>query len=116
MTVRVEGTSPATRLPLEAWGRGILAAIERRADRGQLGRWAFEFLMFGLKQGWACLFGGLMLALLFATNFLWPNDALLARYETFLRPEGRRWPDWSQGQVKKIEGVLDTLEAEVKAL
>ena len=24
--------------------------------------WAFEFLLFGFKQGWACLFGGLMLA------------------------------------------------------
>ena len=44
------------------------------------------------------------------------DAALLARYETFLRPEGRRWPEWSQGQVKKIDGVLDTLEAEAKAL
>ena len=44
------------------------------------------------------------------------DAALLARYETFLRPENRRWPEWSQGQVKKIDGVLDTLEAEAKAL
>ena len=26
--------------------------------------WFYEFLLFGFKQGWACLFGGLMLALL----------------------------------------------------
>ena len=26
--------------------------------------WFLEFLVFGFKQGWACLFGGLMLALL----------------------------------------------------
>lgn len=70
-----------SRLPLEAWGRRLLAAIQRRADRTKLGAWAFEFLMFGLKQGWACLFGGLMLALLMATRLWWPDDAPLARYD-----------------------------------
>ena len=44
------------------------------------------------------------------------DAALLARYESFLRPEEKRWPDWSKGQMKKIDGVLDQLEAEVKAL
>jgi glutathione S-transferase len=44
------------------------------------------------------------------------DAALLARYEGFLRPEERRWPDWSKGQMKKIEGVLGQLEAEAKAL
>lgn len=43
--------------------------------------WAFEFLLFGFKQGWACLFGGLMLALLLATHFFYPNDAALHRYD-----------------------------------
>ena len=44
------------------------------------------------------------------------DAALLARYESFLRPEEKRWPDWSKGQLKKIDGVLDQLEAESKAL
>src|ERR1700761_5864200 len=44
------------------------------------------------------------------------DAALLARYEGALRPEDKRWPDWSQGQVKKINGVLDQLEAEAKSL
>jgi glutathione S-transferase len=44
------------------------------------------------------------------------DAALLARYESFLRPEEKRWPDWSKGQMKKIDGVLDQLEAEVKSL
>ena len=35
------------------------------------------------------------------------DAALLARYEGFLRPEDRRWPDWTKGQMKKIDGVLD---------
>jgi glutathione S-transferase len=44
------------------------------------------------------------------------DAALLARYEGFLRPEDKRWSDWSKGQMKKIEGVLTQLEAEAKSL
>ena len=43
--------------------------------------WLFEFLLFGFKQGWACLFGGLMLALLLATHLFYPDDAPLHRYD-----------------------------------
>ena len=43
--------------------------------------WAYEFLLFGLKQAWACLFGGAMLALLLGTHLFWPDDAPLARYD-----------------------------------
>ena len=44
------------------------------------------------------------------------DAALLALYEKALRPEERRWSDWSQGQMKKINGVLGQLEAEARAL
>ncbi len=44
------------------------------------------------------------------------DAALLARYEGFLRPEEKRWSDWSKGQMKKIDGVLAQLEAEAKSL
>src|SRR5579871_4229284 len=44
------------------------------------------------------------------------DAALLARYEGALRPEEKRWSEWSQGQVKKMNGVLDQLEAEAKSL
>ena len=44
------------------------------------------------------------------------DAALLARYEGALRPEDKRWPDWSKGQMKKIDGVLAQLEAEAKSL
>jgi uncharacterized membrane protein YoaT (DUF817 family) len=37
--------------------------------------------MFGIKQGWACLFGGAMLALLLATHLWWPEKAPIARYD-----------------------------------
>ena len=40
-----------------------------------------EFWWFGLKQAWACLFGGLMLFLILATKLMWPEGAALARYD-----------------------------------
>lgn len=61
-------------LQQEGWGDRAIA----------YGRWAagvYEFLLFGLKEGWACLFGGLLLALLIATHLWYPRDAGLARYD-----------------------------------
>jgi uncharacterized membrane protein YoaT (DUF817 family) len=43
--------------------------------------WLYEFALFGFKQGWACLFGALMLALLLATHLYYPADAALSRYD-----------------------------------
>lgn len=41
----------------------------------------YEFLLFGFKQGWACLFGGLLLALLLGTHLFYPDSAALHRYD-----------------------------------
>lgn len=42
----------------------------------------FEFVLFGIKQAWACLYGGAMLALLVGTMLFWPREgALLSRYD-----------------------------------
>ena len=38
-----------------------------------------EFLAFGIKQAWACLFGGLMLAAIIATSWFYPDDAPVAQ-------------------------------------
>jgi uncharacterized membrane protein YoaT (DUF817 family) len=63
---------------------GFIAAEE------QLGRWAerrpatafaYEFLRFGVKQAWACLFGGLMVALIIAAHLWYPPHAVLGRYD-----------------------------------
>ena len=40
-----------------------------------------EFLVFGLKQAWACLFGGLFLAVILGSGFLWPHDSAYSRYD-----------------------------------
>lgn len=41
----------------------------------------YEFLRFGIKQGWASLFGGLMVALLISTKLWYPSGLLLTRYD-----------------------------------
>lgn len=52
------------------------------ADRhGPWSRGCYEFLVFGIKQAWACLFGGLFLAILLLTHFFYPQDAWIARYD-----------------------------------
>jgi len=38
-----------------------------------------EFLVFGAKQAWACVFGATLLALLLAARLWYPDDAVLAR-------------------------------------
>lgn len=71
----------AHRLPLEARGRRWLSAAQGWADRSRWRKWVFELLWFGLKQGWACLFGGLLLALIVGTFLWWPSDAPASRYD-----------------------------------
>jgi uncharacterized membrane protein YoaT (DUF817 family) len=44
----------------------------------------YEFLRFGMKQAWACLFGGAMVLLLIATYLWYPPSAPLARYDFLL--------------------------------
>lgn len=51
------------------------------AARSPIGQFAREFLIFGIKQGWACLFGGAMLALIIATKLLWQADWAMNRYD-----------------------------------
>lgn len=41
----------------------------------------YEFIRFGLKQAWACLFGGAMVALLLGSYMFYPSDALISRYD-----------------------------------
>lgn len=57
------------------------ARLEAYTPAPGLPSWTYEFALFGFKQGWACLFGGLMLAMLLGTHLLWPADAPIARYD-----------------------------------
>jgi uncharacterized membrane protein YoaT (DUF817 family) len=70
-----------TRLKLEAWLHTRREAWRAAFVRGPFTAFLFEFVSFGIKEGWACLFGGAMLALLVATHLFYPADAPLARYD-----------------------------------
>jgi uncharacterized membrane protein YoaT (DUF817 family) len=82
------------------------AVLDRLPAHGLSGA-LVEFAVFGLKQAWACLFGGALLALIIATKYLWPDGAALARYDfLFLAAVGL--------QAGLLAGRLETLgEAKV---
>lgn len=79
--------------------------------------WLYEFALFGFKQGWACLFGGLMLALLLATFLLYPADAALPRYDFLtlaalgiqLAMLGFRLETWEEAKVILAFHVVGTV-------
>ena len=58
--------------------------LERRMGdwaRARLPHALAELAMFVLKQGWACLFGGLLLVAIIATRLIWRPDWPLHRYD-----------------------------------
>jgi len=73
------------------WGhmwdaKGLRDELHRRHDalrtrwvRGPWSLGAYEFLSFGIKQAWSCLFGGAMVFLLLATYLFYPESAPLYR-------------------------------------
>ena len=73
-----------------------------RLPRGRLADGLIEFIVFGLKQGWACLFGGLMLGMILLTRLWWPELGL-NRYDFwFLMALAI--------QIGMLAGRLETLE------
>lgn len=61
--------------------------LERRLGdwmRARLPFFAAEFVMFVLKQGWAAIFGILLLAGMLVTNQIWQADWAIARYDALL--------------------------------
>ncbi len=73
--------SAAARWTPLARGIALDARLGAWAARRHITLAAYEFVRFGLKQAWSCLFGALMLALLIATHLLYPKGIALARYD-----------------------------------
>jgi uncharacterized membrane protein YoaT (DUF817 family) len=59
-------------------------AVLRKMPANGLSGALVEFVVFGLKQGWACLFGGLLLALMIVTDVVWPSGPPIERYDFLL--------------------------------
>lgn len=111
------GVSAAAQWP--AIGRFI--AVEERLQgavvaHGRVAAAIYEFVRFGLKQGWACLFGGLLLALMLGTRLVWPAHAPIARYDAlFLAAVALqvlllrlRMETWSEARVILVFHVIGT--------
>jgi uncharacterized membrane protein YoaT (DUF817 family) len=60
---------------IDEWAHRRLDGAPRRGLRSGV----VEFLVFVLKQAWACVFGAAMLAVLIGTRLWYPDDAALAR-------------------------------------
>ena len=60
---------------------GIRERLEGFEPSPGIASWTYEFLLFGVKQAWACLFGALMLGLLMITHLFYPENAALHRYD-----------------------------------
>jgi len=62
---------------IDAYAHMVLARLPAAGWVGAL----VEFVVFGLKQGWAALFGGALLCLIILTRLFWPETLPLARYD-----------------------------------
>jgi uncharacterized membrane protein YoaT (DUF817 family) len=75
-------------MAFKEWIQGRVAAMDAAARpwarRSRPAAAAYEFLKFGLKQAWAAIFGGAMLALIVGTHFLWSPQAPIARYDALV--------------------------------
>ena len=117
MQQRLPDRDPEDRAPAHETGPYLEPL--RRAIRGALGRlpwWLSEFILFGLKQAWACLFAGIMLGLMIATKFVWQTNWPLYRYDflflmalaiqaLFLR---LRMESWEEAKVILVYHVTGT--------
>lgn len=62
---------------IDAAAHGVLDRLPARGLYGAL----VEFLVFGLKQAWACVFGGLMLGMIIVTRLWFPDWMPIGRYD-----------------------------------
>lgn len=59
----------------------IRIRLEKHVPTSRLNGFLWEFFLFGFKQAWACLFGGVLLGLVLLTKWYRPDHAWLARYD-----------------------------------
>jgi uncharacterized membrane protein YoaT (DUF817 family) len=59
----------------------IRVRLENHAPTSKLNGRLWEIFLFIFKNGWACLFGAVILALVLLTKWFWPAHATLARYD-----------------------------------
>lgn len=99
------------------WLHDRRVSLRKRFVRGSLSLGVYEFVAFGVKQGWACLFGGLLLSLILLTYLFYPEGAALARYDFLtlgavfiqLGMLAFRLETWSEAKVIFVFHVVGTV-------
>lgn len=81
MEFRHAESSARREWPLVAYFADAERRLGSRAMRFRSTALFYEFVRFGCKQAWACLFGGATVALLLATHYWFPRDTALNRYD-----------------------------------
>lgn len=79
---RLMSTDPTSRI--DATLAHILPTIENRLNAAlpdRISKGLVEFFVFGIKQAWACLFGGLLLFGMIITSYFYPANMPIARYD-----------------------------------
>jgi len=59
----------------------IRVRLENHVSTSRVNGFLWEFFLFVFKQGWACLFGAVLLSMVLLTKWYWPEHAWLARYD-----------------------------------
>lgn len=59
----------------------IRLRLENHVSTSRRNAVVWELFLFVFKQGWACLFGAIILGLVLLTKWFWPHHAWLARYD-----------------------------------
>jgi uncharacterized membrane protein YoaT (DUF817 family) len=65
---------------IDALAHRLLEGAPERGARARL----VEFLVFGAKQAWACVFGALLLVAIIAARLWYPDDAAIARNDVLV--------------------------------
>ena len=55
--------------------------LRQWAEKSKWRLYLFEFVLFGMKQAWAALFGGLLLAAILLSRYWYPGSSFLYRYD-----------------------------------
>lgn len=82
-----------------------------------LGQFIHEFLIFGIKQAWACLFAGVLITGILGTYLLYPPNAIISRYDfLFLLALGMqavllllKFERWDEAKIIAIYHVVGTI-------
>lgn len=70
--------------PVERWIDTRANRLLRDAPAGGVRAKLVEFLVFGAKQAWACIFGAAMLIVIVAARLWYPDDVWLARNDALV--------------------------------